>query len=226
MKSIQIILFLVALLFVSENIFASSLTNEEKQGIQLMREEEKLAHDVYQFLNEKWELPVFSNIAQAETKHFNAIGFLIENFDLKDLANKEAGSFQNEKLQHLYDSLTQKGSESLIAALQVGAFIEEVDIQDLQNLLNNTSNETIQNTYQNLFRVSGNHLRAFTSQLESRNNAYSPAVLTEKEYLAILNTPHQKGGGNGNCKVQENSGSGQQNQGNGKMRRWRGGRNQ
>ena len=85
MKSIQVILILVVLLFVSENIFASSLTNEEKQGIQLMREEEKLAHDVYLFLYEKWELLVFNNISQAETRHFNAIGFLIENFELKDL---------------------------------------------------------------------------------------------------------------------------------------------
>lgn len=226
MKSIQIIFILVALLFVGEGLFANGLSNEEKQGIQLMREEEKLAHDVYLFLNEKWELPVFNNISQAETRHFNAIGFLIENFELTDLAKKEIGSFQNEELQHLYDSLTQKGSESLIAALQVGAFIEEVDIQDLQNLISSTSNETIQNTYKNLLRASGNHIRAFTSQLESRNNPYSPTILNEKEYLAILDMPHQKGGGNGNCKVQENSGSGQQNQGNGKMRRWRGGRNQ
>lgn len=226
MKSVQIIFVLVALLFVSENIFASSLSKEEKQGIQLMREEEKLAHDVYQFLNEKWELPVFSNISQAETRHFNAIGFLIENFELKDNATKEAGRFQNKELQHLYDSLTQKGSESLIAALQVGAFIEEVDIQDLQSLLENTSNETIRNTYENLLRASGNHLRAFTSQLASRNNTYSPTVLIEKEYLAILDTPHQKGNGNGNCKAQENNCQEKQNQGKGKMRRWRGGRNQ
>ena len=210
----------------TSNVSATQLTESEQKGIELMREEEKLAHDVYQFLYEKWELPVFSNIMQAETRHFNAIGFLINNFELKDSADKETGHFQNEELQDLYDSLTQKGSESLIAALQVGAFIEEVDIQDLQTLLKSTSNETIQNTYQNLLRASGNHIRAFTSQLESRNSNYSPTVLNEKEYLAILDTPHQKGVGNGNCKTQESNSSGKQNQGNGKMRRWRGGRNQ
>lgn len=226
MKYIQIILLFVALFSASGNLFAENLTNEEKEGIQLMREEEKLAHDVYQFLYEKWELPIFNNIAQAETKHFNAIGFLIENFELEDLAKKEVGSFQNKELQTLYNSLTQRGSKSLIAALEVGAFIEEVDIQDLQALVNSTSNEMLQNTYGNLLRASGNHLRAFTRQLENRNNAYSPTILNEKEYLAILDTPHQKGGGNGNCKVQDSSGSGQQNQGKGKMRRWRGGRNQ
>ncbi len=225
MKSIQVVLLLAIQLIISGNIFAINLTNEEKVGIQLMREEEKLANDVYQFLNEKWELPIFSNILHAETRHFNAIGFLIENFELEDLAKKEAGKFQNEELQNLYDSLTKKGSESLVTALEVGAFIEEVDIQDLQQLVNSTSNETIKNTYQNLLRASGNHLRAFTSQLANRDNNYSPVVLTEKEYLTILETPHQMGGGNGNCVNQQNSCPRNQNQGNGKMRRWRGGRN-
>lgn len=221
-------LFAITLILLAGASFsakATVLTKAEKEGIQLMREEEKLAQDVYRFLNEKWELPIFNNISQAETRHFNAIGFLIENFELEDLAKEETGKFQNEDLQKLYDSLTKKGSESLVAALEVGAFIEEVDIQDLQNLLSSTSNETIQNIYQNLLRASGNHLRAFTSQLANRDNIYSSVVLDEKEYLTILETPNKKGGGNGNCVNQQNSCPGNQNQGNGKIRRWRGGRN-
>ena len=222
-------LFTITLILLAGTSFsakATDLTKAEKEGIQLMREEEKLAHDVYQFLNEKWELPIFNNISQAETRHFNAIGFLIENFELEDLAKEETGKFQNEDLQKLYDSLTEKGSESLVAALEVGAFIEEVDLQDLQQLLHSTSNETIQNTYQNLLRASGNHLRAFTSQLANRDNIYSPIVLAEKEYLTILETPHQKGGGNGNCVNQKSNNSRNQNKGNGNRRRWRGGSNQ
>jgi hypothetical protein len=225
--TLLIITFLIlANLAVLKTASATKLSEAEKEGLQLMREEEKLAHDVYLFLNNKWELPIFNNILQAETRHFNAVGFLIENFELKDLSNKEVGNFQNKDLQHLYDSLTQKGSESLIAALQVGAFIEEVDIQDLNTLINSTSNETIRNTYQNLLRASGNHLRAFTGQLESRNNVYSPTVLKEKEYFAILETPHQKRGGNGTCVMQDNGCRNAQNNGKGNMRRWRGGRNQ
>lgn len=216
---------LILLAGASFSVKATVLTKAEKEGIQLMREEEKLAQDVYRFLNEKWELPIFNNISQAETRHFNAIGFLIENFELEDLAKEETGKFQNEDLQKLYDSLTKKGSESLVTALEVGAFIEEVDIQDLQNLLSSTSNETIQNIYQNLLRASGNHLRAFTSQLANRDNIYSSVVLDEKEYLTIIETPNKKGGGNGNCVNQQNSCPGNQNQGKGKMRRWRGGRN-
>lgn len=222
---IAITLIFTAFASFSTKGYATNLSESEEQGIRLMREEEKLAHDVYLFLNEKWELPIFNNISQAETRHFNAIGFLIENFELEDLAKKEAGKFHNEEIQYLYDSLTQKGDRSLIAALEVGAYIEEVDIQDLQQLVNSTSNETIQNTYQYLLRASGNHLRAFASQLANRDNNYTPVILTEKEYLIILETPHQMGGGKGNCVNQENSCTGNQNQGKGKMHRWRGGRN-
>ena len=65
----------------------SDLSDAEKQAIQILREEEKLAHDVYSFLYEKWELPIFQNISNSETRHFEAIGYLIETFELKDPAN-------------------------------------------------------------------------------------------------------------------------------------------
>jgi hypothetical protein len=194
---ISLYLPLIFILLFVESTFASELTSTEINGIELMREEEKLAHDVYLFLYEKWELPIFSNILSAETRHYNAIGTLIDNFDLKDPAKLEIGSFQFVELQHLYDSLTIQGSKSLIAALQVSTFIEEVDIQDLQELIEETSNEIIQNVYQNLLRASGNHIRAFTGQLASRNIIYNPMVLNEEKYQTILDTPHQKGGGHG-----------------------------
>lgn len=176
---------------------AQTLTSEEKNGIMLMREEEKLAHDVYLHLYEKWELPIFSNISNAETRHFNAIGNLIENFELKDPSLESSGKFQCHELQHLYDSLTLNGSQSLIAALQVGAFIEEVDIEDLQQLIGQTSNENITKVYGNLLRASGNHLRAFTGQLAAREIPYNPVVLNQENYQEIINTPHQPGKGHG-----------------------------
>ena len=90
----------------------------------------------------------------------------------------------------------------------MGAFIEEIDIQDLQDLIDQTSNETIKMVYTNLLRASGNHLRAFTGQLSARSNDYVPQVLTEKQFRAILDTPHQGGMGNGNCGRQNNCNNG------------------
>ena len=199
MRTITFILLISFLGF--EILSANELSNSEKEGIVLMREEEKLAHDVYRFLYEKWGLPIFSNISQSETRHFNAMAYLIENFNLTDPAFKDSGKFQNKELQFLYDSLTVRGSESVINALQIGAFIEEVDIQDLQQLIEKTENETILLVYQNLLRASGNHLRAFTGQLATRDYEYSPSVLSASNYQSVIESPHQRG--NGNCMNQK-----------------------
>lgn len=201
--------FTIALFVTSATSFipgnwTNDLSKAEKEGIQWMREEEKLAHDVYQFLNEIWEINVFSNISGAEIRHFNAIGYLVESFELEDPAFEESGRFRSQELQSLYDSLTTRGSESLVAAVQVGAYIEELDIQDLKQLIDKTENETILPVYQNLLRASGNHLRAFTTQLANRNQSYVPSILSVADYQAILETPHQGGMGNCNCMMQNN----------------------
>ncbi len=208
-------LFTITLLFVATTFFntatsATKLSKAEKEGIQLMREEEKLAHDVYVFLYKKWNLRIFNNISNAETRHFEAVGYLIETYNLKDNAKEDAGDFNNKKLQELYDSLTEKGSESLTAALEVGALIEEVDIDDLQRLLAANPDSVIAGVYQNLLRGSENHLRAFTGQLESRDAKYTPSVLSETEFNRILAGTHQKGDP-GNCVLQQNNCRSQKN---------------
>ena len=219
----------LAVTFFSTNGNATDLTKTEKEGIQLMREEEKLAQDVYQFLYEKWELPIFSNISNSETRHFNAVGYLLDTFEISDPAQLELGKFQNQDITFLYDSLTQKGSESLVEALKVGAFIEEFDSADLQKLLALNNDSIIGGVYQNLLRGSNNHLRAFTGQLESRGENYTPVILNGIAYLEVVQGSHQMGGGNTNCVLQQNNCTNQQNnnsgdnqnRGKGKMRRQR-----
>lgn len=205
MKSNQLIkLAFVLLSFVSSLAFANPISDEEKNGLQLMREEEKLARDVYTFLYQQWEIPVFSNISNSETRHFNAIVNLLKNFKIPDPAPFEAGKFKNQEIAFLYDSLTQKGSESLIEALKVSAFIEEFDIADLQKLLASNTDSTIEGVYKNLLRGSKNHLRAFTRQLANRNEIYMPLILDEITFLEIVQGNHQTGR-NKNCEFRQNN---------------------
>lgn len=219
---ITITLLLVATLTFSKTVSATELTNAEKEGLQLMREEEKLAHDVYTVLYEKWQLPIFSNISKSESRHFDVVGYLLENYEIKDPAFSEAGKYRNDELTHLYESLVTKGSESLLAALEVGAFIEEVDIKDLNDLLAMKPDSTIAIVYENLLRGSGNHIRAFTGQLAARNADYKPTVLDPEMYTAIVSGEHQRGNGKvcvgqqPNCNRQQNKGGKQfRNRGNG-----------
>lgn len=193
------ILLLLAFFASNYTAFANPLDEKEKEGLQLMREEEKLAHDVYTILYGKWQLRPFSNIARSESRHFEAIGFLLQAYNLEDPAYEEPGKFRNEELAALYDSLVSKGSESLVAALEVGAFIEEVDIKDLQELLEAKPEKSIATVYENLLWGSENHLRAFTRNVSFRQNEYIPKVLSMATYSEIVGVDQQVNRrGNGN----------------------------
>lgn len=85
---------------------ASAITQAEKDGLLQMREEEKLARDVYTALYAQWQLPVFGNIIKSEQTHMDAVKNLLTTFGLPDpAANQPAGVFTNPELQALYDDL-------------------------------------------------------------------------------------------------------------------------
>lgn len=105
------------------------LSAEEIAGLLYMREEEKLAHDVYVALFNVWGAQVFANIAESETEHTEAVRQLILSHGLPDPAATTApGVFVNPDLQALYDKLVAMGQTSLNDALAVGCLIEEKDI--------------------------------------------------------------------------------------------------
>jgi hypothetical protein len=163
-----------------------SLTEEEAAGILFMREEEKLAHDVYVNMYNMWGLKTFLFISKSETMHTNKVLGLIEYYGLEDPALPGNGEFSNEELQNLYNDLMAQGSDSLIAALKVGATIEEVDILDLWERLEQTDKLPITRVYSHLEKGSEHHLRAFVYQLKLRGVEYEPQYLTQEQYDAII----------------------------------------
>lgn len=174
---------------------ASELDSGEIAGLLLMREEEKLARDVYTALYEIWKMNVFQNIAASEQSHMESIGYLLERYDLDDPVGTDIpGEFENQELQQLYDRLVEQGSESLRDAFTVGATVEDLDIKDLAELRHETDNEDIQVVYQNLEKGSRNHLRSFVSQLERNGGSYSAVYISDEYYKAILGSPRETGG--------------------------------
>ena len=152
----------------SQTAFAAQpLSAEEAAHLLYMREEEKLARDVYQVLFSKWNVRIFNNIAVSEQRHFDAVGTLISRYKLTDPAQETAGVFTNPDLQALYDQLIAKGSTSLLDALQVGVTIEETDIDDLKAAIAVTDNRDVLTVYGNLLNGSLNHLSAFNSHIEA-----------------------------------------------------------
>ncbi|MFV0590817.1 MAG: DUF2202 domain-containing protein [Draconibacterium sp.] len=169
-------------------VFTSGLTAEEEAGLLYMREEEKLAHDVYVTFYEKYSHIVFRNISNSEAAHTKAIAYLLEGFELDDPALEAVGQFTNETLQTMYSDLIAQGGNSLIEALKVGALIEEVDIKDLQHEIEIAENETIKRVYGNLLRGSTFHLKAFTGILSRYGVTYVPTVLSQGDFDVIVGT--------------------------------------
>jgi hypothetical protein len=181
------------------------LSADEAAALLDMREEEKLAHDVYVTFYAQWSLPIFQNISQSEQIHTDSIKTLLDRYGLTDPASSEIGIFINPDLQALYNNLIARGSQSLAEALRVGAAIEEIDILDLQTHLAETDNADIQQVYNNLMNGSYNHLRAFVSTLNKQSGeTYQPQYLSIEVYEDIINANTQTDGnssgtGNGQC---------------------------
>lgn len=170
----------VALDHAFSGIATTDLSEAEADGLSFMREEEKLARDIYLMLYEQWGIRIFQNIAGAEETHMSAVADLLDRYGLPDpAADTAVGVFTNPELQALYDPLKEEGSQSLADALRVGALVEEVDIIDLETYIAQTDNEDVLLVYQNLLKGSYNHLRAFTSTLERQTGEIYQLQLLE-----------------------------------------------
>lgn len=145
-----------------------TLDATEAEHLLYMREEEKLALDLYDAFSAMWKVRIFSNIAASEQRHFDAIGVLINRYRLTDPAQKAAGVFTNPELQKLYDTLLAAGSDSLLEALKAGITIENTDIEDLKAAIKLTDNTDVLIVYGNLLSGSTKHLSAFDSHIETK----------------------------------------------------------
>jgi hypothetical protein len=169
---------------------ATTLTAEEKNDLAFMREEEKLARDVYLTLYDIWGTPVFANIATSEQQHMDAILNLLNTYRLPDpAAGNLVGEFVNEELQALYDALIARGKQSALDALVVGGVIEETDIEDLNAAMATSRLSNIDKVYQNLLNGSYNHLRAFARNIESlTGQPYVAQVVSQDIVDSILDS--------------------------------------
>jgi hypothetical protein len=191
----------------------TTVLNDTELAILLqMKDEEKLAHDVYTVLYEKWGNQVFSRISVAEDRHMNAVITLLKYYDSADTLVGDPGVFSNAEIQALYNELITKGSTSVEEAMMTGALIEEMDIKDLTEVPDVVTNENIIRVFENLLKSSRNHLRAFYHQLTKMGLVYTPVYISQEEYDAIVNSPMEQGNKYG---IQNNNKQNRNGQGNG-----------
>lgn len=175
---------------------SAGLSADELAGLKFMREEEKLAHDVYVAMYALWDHNTFANIAESETTHTEAILALLVKYGVDDpAAGKPAGVFEDPALQSLYDTLVAAGRASLVEGLKVGALIEETDIQDIEQRKAVTDEADILRVYDSLLCGSRNHLRAFDKALRDQGVVYVAQVISQAEWDAIAASARESCGG-------------------------------
>lgn len=204
-----------------------ALSSGETELLSFLREEEKLARDVYRALFAANGDRAFANIAAAEQRHMDDVKLLLDRYGLVDPAAATApGEFKDSRLAALYTDLVAKGKASLVEALKVGATIEDLDLADVGKALATSDNRDIDAVMQNLAKGSRNHLRAFTSRLTALGASYTAQYLSADEIATIVAAPRERGAydenGNllaGTCTGQGRGGRGQgQGQGRGRGR--------
>ncbi len=196
MKKIMIIL--IAVLFLGcndsdeiDNV-DNTLSRQEIEDLQFLKEEEKLARDVYLFSYDLYGHKIFQNIANSEQSHMNSVSEIMKKYGLKDLSLAERGKFSNAVLQGLYVDLTSLASRSMEEALIVGATIEDLDINDLNTFIENTNHSDVEVMYNKLNCGSRNHLRAYIKNLGNINVPYDPQFISIEEFNGIINNTGEK----------------------------------
>jgi hypothetical protein len=176
-----------------DEIEATELSDTDVIDILFLKEEEKLARDVYATLAERWQLPIFANIAGAEQNHMNLVSLLFETYDLEDPITDDAiGAFTDPVLSDLFDSLVTAGSTSFVDALVVGATIEDMDLADLDAMTQGTANQHLRLIAFNLAKGTRNHLRAFVRALGAQQVTYVPQYLDQETFDQVIESTRER----------------------------------
>lgn len=178
----------------NDNVALIPLSQTEINDLKFLREEEKLAHDVYLFSFEKYQINIFNSISQSEQTHTESVLALLNKYGIVDPASAQIGIFNNQDLQALYTSLTAQASISLVEALKVGATVEDLDINDIDDFTVNTTKSDLLSVYNNLNCGSKNHIRSYSSQLAIYDVIYIPQFISIEEYNEIVSSPNVKCG--------------------------------
>lgn len=208
---ITILVLVFALNSRGQNVTSSNdLSQVEINNLYYLRDEEKMAYDVYQVLGDKWSIQAFQNISNSEERHQSKVVGLMEKYGLEDKSkNLGVGKFSDQELQKIYETLVAEGGKSLLSALYVGATIEILDIDDLNRILTQTQKPDLIQVFQNLKMGSENHLSAFKKQISSfetfdenklikieNNNMQSNKINLENSLMVDVRTREEFASGN------------------------------
>ncbi|MEU6538488.1 DUF2202 domain-containing protein [Streptomyces sp. NPDC047000] len=135
-----------------------TLSAAQQETLAGTAEEEKLAHDLYASFADRYDTPVFSRLAAAETRHLTAVRALLDRYDVTDpTAGRKTGEFADPAVKAAYDRLLGQGQGSEEAALKAGRTVEADDIAALTKALKGLTAPDARQVYGSLLTASQRH---------------------------------------------------------------------
>ena len=200
--------------FAAKKTATIGLDANEASHLTFMREEEKLARDVYLTLADWYpQQGVFNTIATtSEQTHTDTMRDKLAQYEMTDpnpetnnlpeslgiFTGAEWGWYFDEK----FAALTGWAAGGELDALYVGAFIEELDMHDIAECpqvmidagynnpcgLNYTDERGLINAFNSLIDGSESHLRSYVGQIEAiiGSGNYEAQYLTQEEVDTVL----------------------------------------
>lgn len=187
------------------------LDSNEQTHLFFMREEEKLARDVYLTIGTMYpNAAIFGNIDDSEQRHTMAVKAKIEKYGYEDPnTNDNIGVYTGvygDYFKEKYYQFIDRAAINDLDALYVGAYIEELDVMDINqcpavivatdNGINDvtecgkvyTKNSDIKRLYNSLLNGSENHLQAYVRNIEKHigEGNYQAQVLTQGQVNQLL----------------------------------------
>jgi hypothetical protein len=191
---------------------AGLLDFNEQTHLVFTCEEEKLARDVYRVLGRRFpEIGAFANMQASKDHNMCAVLDLMRKYRVSvPRVNDNVGVFSwgiyGRYFAEKYMVLTSQGSSSPMDALYVGAFMEELNILDINECpkvivdisngineiaacgRNYTRNPEVLQVYDNMLEESRKHLRLLVHDIEQHigTGKYQAQILQQKEVDDIL----------------------------------------
>lgn len=172
----------------------ADLTANEIEFLYAVREDEKVARDLYTSFYKKYALTPFANIGAAESNHIKAVERLFDYYQIKYPEVGPAGVFANTTRQDLYNSLLSQGNISALEAFKVMAKDEETGIVNYKEVIKTIVNPNIKMVLENLTKASENHLKAAIRQITALGGVYTPVLMSVSEFDTIIASGFQQGG--------------------------------
>lgn len=213
LKSHCILAFATAasLMFPVDAAQTATLDAGEETHLIFMREEEKLARDVYLTLGGFYpSLALFDKIDDSEQRHTDTMKAKLDQYGIPDPSTSDVvgvftGADYGWYFTEKFGELVAWGSLGALQALYVGAFIEELDMHDIvqcPEVIVDTDNgidegecgmaytdeKALIKSYGKLLDGSKSHLRAYVAQIEKTigEGNYVAQYLTQEEVDEIL----------------------------------------